>query len=93
VNELDHIILDAKLKTHEVWAPAAVDFLIAWMQEHSNELIAMARGRHVWGHYIHGDRNYAEYNQDRLIAEAAEELADGINYISLYLRRQANSPH
>ena len=89
VNELDHIILDAKLKQHEEWAHRAVEMMIAWLREHPEEIIAMARGRHVWGHYVYGDRHYAEYDQDRLIAEAAEELADGVNYLSLYLRRQA----
>ena len=90
MNELDHIILDTKLKQHEEWASRAIEEMITWLHEHPDEIIAMARGRHVWGHYIYGDRNFAEYDQDRLIAEAAEELADCVNYISLYLRRQAN---
>jgi len=88
MNEIDHVILDAKLKRHEEWTPKAVEMMIAWLHEHPDELIAMARGRHVWGHFRFGDRNYAEYDQDRLIAEAAEELADCVNYLALYLRRQ-----
>ena len=88
MNELDHIILNAKLKQHEIWAPKAVAYISEWLATYSEELIAMARGRHVWGHYMYGDRNYAEYNQDRLIAEGAEEGADWINYMSLWLKRE-----
>lgn len=88
MNDLDHIILDAKLKQHEIWAPPAVEMIIEWLQRYPDELIAMARGRHVYGHFRFGDRNYAEYDQDRLIAEAAEEGADWINYLALWLRRE-----
>lgn len=91
MNEIDHAILDAKLRIHEEWAPTAVRYLIDWLRDHPDDLIALARGRHVWGHYRYGDRNYAEYDQDRLVAEAAEELADAINYIALKLRREAEA--
>lgn len=30
-----------------------------------------------------------EYDQDELVANAAEELADAINYLALMLRRRA----
>lgn len=88
VNDLDHIILGAKLKQHAEWASSAVEMIIAWLQTHPEELITLARGRHVYGHYRYGDRNFAEYDQDRLIAEAAEEIADCINYLALYLHRE-----
>lgn len=76
------ISLDAKLAAHEEWAPTAVRFLIDWLRDDGSDLIAVARGRHVTGHYRYADANYLEYDADRLLAEAAEELADAINYIA-----------
>lgn len=80
--------LESKLSRWDAYAPLAHRYLIDWLRDSPDELMAMARGRHVWGHYRFGDRNYAEYDEDRLVAEAAEELADAINYIArlMYLR-------
>lgn len=88
VSELDHIVMDAKLKRHDKLAKASVDYLIAWLQDYPEELIAIAKGRHVTGHLLYGDRNYAEWDDDRLAKETAEELADGINYTIEVLSRQ-----
>lgn len=88
VSELDHIVMDAKLKRHDKLSRAAVDYLIHWLQEYPEELIAIAKGRHVTGHLLYGDRNYAEWDIDRLAKETAEELADGINYTVEVLSRQ-----
>ena len=78
----------AKLERWDEWAPLAHRYLIDWLRQEPDELMAIARGRHVWGHYRYGDRNYAEYDIDRLVAEASEELGDAINYLArmLYLR-------
>lgn len=72
--------LDAKLELFDRHADQAVDDLIAWLTEHRADLIAVARGRHVWGHYRYGDANFLEYDAQRLRAEQAEELADAIVY-------------
>jgi hemerythrin len=72
--------IDAKLERHEQYAAQAVAELVAWLQDHPQDLIAVARGRHVTGHLLYGDRNYAEWDRDRLRKEIAEELADAINY-------------
>lgn len=72
--------LDAKLATFDQHAEAAVDDLIGWLIQHRGDLIAVARGRHVLGHLLYEDRNFAEYGASRLRAETAEELADAICY-------------
>lgn len=77
-----------KLREHEEWAPAAVRYLIDWLRDEPEMLTAIARGRHASGHYLYGDTLMYEHSQPRLVAEAGEELADAINYIALYLRRQ-----
>jgi hypothetical protein len=79
----------AKLDTHEEWAPAAIMYLISWLRDDPSALLAMARGRHAEGHYRYGDTVMYAYDQRTLVAEAAQELADGINYIALMLRREA----
>jgi hypothetical protein len=79
----------AKLEAHDEYAKAAVRYLIDWMREEPETLLAMARGRHAEGHYRFGDSVMYEYDQATLLAEAAQELADAINYIALRLRRHA----
>lgn len=74
--------LDAKLAVFDTQATNAVEFLIDWLGDHAADLIAMARGRHVEGHYRYQDRNFLEYDSDELLAQAAQELADAIVYIS-----------
>ncbi len=92
VNEIDAIIMDIKLRRHEQHAQDAVDYLIAWLKERPEEVIAVARGRHVMGHLRWGDRHWGEYSEDDLVAETAEELGDAINYIVRMLWLQAQSP-
>ena len=79
--------LDAKLADFDEYADDAVAFLIRWLGEHGDDLIALARGRRVWGHYMYENKNFIEYNEPRLLAEASEELADAINYIALRIER------
>lgn len=78
--------LDAKLADFDDHADDAVDDLIDWLEEHRDDLIAVARGRHVTGHYLYEDRNFAEYDIPRLRKETADELADAIVYTSRRLR-------
>jgi hypothetical protein len=81
----------AKLEAHEQWAPAAIRYLIDWLREEPETLMAMGRGRHAEGHYRYGDSVMYEYDQRTLVAEAAQELADAINYIGLFLQRGGQS--
>jgi hypothetical protein len=78
--------LDAKLDAFDENAEEAVDLLIGWLQAHRSDLIALARGRHVWGHYRYGNRNFLEWGDGELLVAMAEELADGIVYGSKYVR-------
>lgn len=90
MNEIDHAILAAKLRHHDTYAQGAIDYLIEWLQQYPEELLAIARGRYVIGHIRWGDSNWASLSTDDLVAEASEELADGIAYIArkLWLENQ-----
>ena len=74
--------LDAKLRIFDDYASVAVDSLIEWLTWHRDDLIALARGRHVEGHYRYGDANFLEWNDGELLANTAQELADAIVYQS-----------
>lgn len=76
----DSLSLDAKLELFDRHAPQAVAELIEWLQASADDLIAVARGRHVTGHYRYRDRGVFDKSIDDLRAEAAEELADAIVY-------------
>jgi hypothetical protein len=76
-----------KLLAHDEFAEGAVAYLIDWLQNEPEPLLAMARGRHAEGHYRHGDTLMFEYDQRTLKAEAAQELADAVCYLALFLRR------
>ena len=80
--------LNDKLVTFDRYAPAAVVFLIQWLEEEHEALIAQGKGRLVEGHYRFGDRLMYEYDDDTLRAEASQEVADAVNYIHLLLSRQ-----
>ena len=72
--------LDSKLRDFDSQADAAVTWLIAFLDEYRPELVHLARGRQVLGHFMYGDRLMYEYDRARLAAEIAEELADAIVY-------------
>ena len=72
--------LDAKLGVFDEYAEETVDELIDWLTNHGDDLVAMARGRHVEGHYRFGERGLFEYDVNHLKAEMAQELADAIVY-------------
>ena len=79
--------INTKLEQHDEYARAAVRYLIDWLRDDPEPLLAMARGRHAEGHYRFGDSLMFEYSQNELTAEAAEEIADAICYVALLLRR------
>lgn len=72
--------LERKLADFDREAPAAVRWLIAFLEEYEEALIHLARGRQVRGHFEFGDKLMYEYSRERLAAEIAEELADAIVY-------------
>lgn len=74
--------LGRKLQTFDEHADQAVDYLISWLTYHRDYIIAIARGRHCWGHYRFGDKLMYEYGPEELEANAVEELADGVVYIT-----------
>lgn len=79
--------LDAKLAIFDREAANAAWFLMKWITRHQEDLVALARGRHVEGHYRYGDRNFLEWDDAELTAQAAQEIADAIVYISRLLHR------
>lgn len=80
--------LGAKLEIFDRHAHEAVHEIIAWLTEHEDDLVALARGRHVWGHYRYGDANFLEWDDGQLHAGQAEELADAIVYGSRRIHRR-----
>lgn len=74
--------LPAKLEAFDRHAPDAVRFIITWLTENHGDLVAVARGRHVTGHYRYADAGLFEFDTDALLAEAAEEVADAIVYLA-----------
>ena len=74
--------LDAKLEVFDQHADQAIDELLAWLDWRRGDLVAVARGRHVTGHYLYEDANFAEWDSRRLRKEASEELADAIVYMT-----------
>jgi hypothetical protein len=77
----------AKLEAHDEYARSAVRYLIDWLRDDPEPLLAMARGRHAEGHYRYGDTLMFEHSQETLVAEAAQELADAVCYLALMLKR------
>ena len=82
MNDIDH-----KLAELDPFRLAAVRFLIDWLRDEPDAIVAMSRGRHAEGHYRYGDSVMYEYDQRTLQAEASQELADAVNYIALRLSR------
>jgi hypothetical protein len=74
--------LDAKLKVFDRHAEDAVGALIQWLRDHGDDLIAVARGRHVEGHYRYAEQGLFEHDAQALLAEASQELGDAIVYMS-----------
>lgn len=79
---MSSVDLDAKLTIFDEYADVAVDSLIEWLSKHKEDLIVLARGRHVEGHYRYGNKNFLEWDDGELLANTAQELADAIVYQS-----------
>lgn len=77
-----------KLAVHDVWARRALATLEDWLVSEPDVFLAMAKGRHAEGSLRFGDRLMYEHSQDTLLAEAAQELADAVNYVALWLQRE-----
>lgn len=71
-----------KLDRFDTNAHQAVDQLIAMLNEHRDEIITVARARHITGHFVHGDTVLFEYTAGRLMKETFEELADAVVYMA-----------
>lgn len=82
MTELD---LDAKLDRFDEHAEAAVELLVRWLLDRRRDMVAAARGRHVWGHYRYGNGNFERWGPGQVRAAILEELADGIVYATRYL--------
>lgn len=80
--------LDAKLEIFDGHADEAVDDLIGWLMQHRGDLIAVARGRHILGHHRFEDKGLFEFDIAGLRAEACEEVADAIVYLSRMIHLQ-----
>ena len=72
--------LDGKLASIDRRDDQTKTFLLAFIDEWWDELLLLAKGRLVRGHFEYEDRNYKEWGPERLLAELAEEIADAINY-------------
>ena len=70
------------------WEQTAVRYLIDWLRDDPEQVLALARARIVTGHYVYGDSRMYEYAQGRLLKEVLEELADAVVYTHLYLSRR-----
>ena len=77
-----------KLQTHDLWARRAIATLEDWLCNEPELLAAVAKGRHAEGSLRFGDTLMYEHSQDTLLAEAAQELGDAINYLALWLQRE-----
>lgn len=80
--------LDEKLATFDRLADRARDELVRLLTDEWEYVKRMAAGRHANGHFLFGDSLMYEYDQPRLLVEAVEELADGINYTVVRLSRE-----
>ena len=72
--------LNGKLASVDRREEQAKTFLLTFIEQYWDELVLMAKGRLVRGHFEYEDRNYKEWGPERLLAELAEEIADAINY-------------
>jgi hypothetical protein len=67
----------AVIDKHEVMA---YHRLIDLFHLHWNEILTVARGRHILGHYEYGDSNLFEWSDGKVRAAIIEELADAVVY-------------
>lgn len=84
--------LDTKLATFDEHARDAAGFVVKWLAEHSDDFIAVARGRHVTGHLLFGNANFAEWDENRLRKEICEEISDAIVYATRLIVLSDSNP-
>lgn len=70
----------AKLEHWEAHKDLALAWVLAFAHEHGDEILHVARARHITGHHVHGDGEMYEFSRGRLTKEVIEELADAVNY-------------
>jgi hypothetical protein len=54
--------------------------VLAFYESHRDELLTIARARHITGHFVYGDTRMYAYDRGRLAKEILEEGADAIVY-------------
>jgi hypothetical protein len=57
-----------KLGAFDAQVDGVRDELVRMLTEEWEQLLAVARGRHAWGHYRYGDRLMYEYTDEELAA-------------------------
>lgn len=72
---------------HEMSAQIKLEDLIA--RDSWEEIIQIAKGRHILGHYEYGDTNLMEWSDGKIVAAVLEELADALVYLS-WLEERGN---
>ena len=81
-------LLKKKLDDFDQWAPTAIQWLIAWLRENPEEILAVARARLITGELVYNGDGMYSHEQGRLEKEILEELADGVCYGHLFLSRR-----
>jgi hypothetical protein len=61
--------------------------LLFWIDDGWDEVMMIARSRHVLGHYEYGDSNLFEWSDGKVRAAILEELADAVVYQAWLLER------
>lgn len=69
-----------KMATFDRHGDTAFRWLLDFMETHQDELLTLARARHITGHWVYGDGRMYEYDVGRLTKEIAEEIADALVY-------------
>lgn len=58
----------------------AFAWFLAFVESHRDEVLTLARARHITGHFVYGDTRMYEYDRGRLVKEILEEAADAVVY-------------
>lgn len=72
--------LEEKLAAFDAEVAAAFDSVMEECAARRDELVALARTRHVWGHETYGDGYLFDLDLRELTEERDQEIADGIVY-------------
>ena len=73
-------------------ADAVWPVLVGWLSRKATfeEILAVARARHILGHYEYGDTNLFEWSDGKVRAAIIEELADAVVYQAWLEERASN---